>query len=145
MHESSFSPAVSANPSLPAEHRLTELLGRLDQDLRGGDWIPGPLEISLARRLALASADIGVLSFRHVSDALWEGSMELTYAGGGRLASLLACLLEHASAAEHPGTPDDTGDASARGTSAQTAAVALLERVADQRSVPVVQHINRNS
>ncbi|WP_320779350.1 hypothetical protein [Streptomyces sp. CRN 30] len=76
--------------SRTSAERLTASTAALAADLDGGRWVPGPLERTLASRLLLACAGDGQLTAVRLRDTLWEGSVALTYAGGGRLARLLA-------------------------------------------------------
>lgn len=100
-------------------------MNALTQDLQDGTWIPGPLERTLAGRLLTACAGDGQLTRERVRATLEDGSIAITYAGGGRLAWLLAQLMDeakepvavdlHASAAalsllNQVAQPDDAAD-----------------------------------
>ncbi|MET7453950.1 hypothetical protein ABZT03_19115 [Streptomyces sp. NPDC005574] len=103
----------------PAVDRLDTLTAALAQDLAGEAWRPGPLERWSARRLLDASAADGEPTAERIRAVLWEGAIALPHAGEGRLAALLAHLLDVA------GLP--VRDA----TAARQRAMALLERVAE--------------
>ncbi|WP_372346714.1 hypothetical protein [Streptomyces sp. KL116D] len=77
-----------------AVERLTALTAALAVDLDRGGWTPGPLERTLTARLLLACAGDGHLTPVRVRDTLSDGSVALTYVNEGRLARLLALLLE---------------------------------------------------
>ncbi len=98
--------------------RLTALTAALADDLDQGLWTPGPLERTLAARLLVAGAGDGQFTPARLYETLWEGSVALAYAGGGRLARLLAHL--------HEVTTHSAPDAD----SALSDASRLLERVA---------------
>ncbi|MGP4013878.1 hypothetical protein [Streptomyces sp. 4N124] len=106
-----------------SHERLTALTSALADDLDQGFWAPGSLERTLAARLLVACAGDGQFTSARLYETLWEGSVALTYAGGGRLARLLAHLHE---VTTHP-APD--------AASALSDASRLLKRVA-QDSVP---------
>ncbi|MFF7051763.1 hypothetical protein ACFY94_25730 [Streptomyces griseorubiginosus] len=74
--------------------RLTALSTALTEDLDRGVWAPGPLERTLAARLLVACAGDGQFTPVRLREILWEGSVALTHAGGGRLARLLSELHE---------------------------------------------------
>ncbi|MFC9916514.1 hypothetical protein [Streptomyces sp. NPDC059862] len=98
--------------------RLTSLTAALAEDLDHGVWAPEPLERTLAARLLLACAGDGQFTPARLRETLWEGSVALTYAGGGRLARFLAHLYE---VTTHPAPDTDF---------ALSDASRLLERVA---------------
>ncbi|MET7694908.1 hypothetical protein ABZT06_44550 [Streptomyces sp. NPDC005483] len=100
--------------------RLTALSAALTEDLDRGAWVPGPLERTLAARLLVACAGDGEFTPVRLREILWEGSVALPHAGGGRLARLLAALHE---ATAHPGPDSGVELASAE---------RLLERVAQE-------------
>jgi hypothetical protein len=104
----------------PAVERLAELTAVLGADLDQGRWAPGPLERALAGRLLVACAGDGQFTPARLRETLWEGSVALTHAGGGRLARLLAELHE---VTAHPDPQADRDPAPA-------GAARLLERVA---------------
>ncbi|WP_346186524.1 hypothetical protein [Streptomyces osmaniensis] len=112
-----FRTEQKAVDSMPHE-RLTALSAALTQDLDRGAWAPGALERTLAARLLVACAGDGQFTPVRLREILWEGSLALTYAGGGRLAHLLADLHE---ATAHPVPGADA---------ALAGAARLLERVA---------------
>ncbi len=115
--DTAASPAV-LEPEPSAAERLTTMTAALAEDLGRGTWCPGPLERALSSRLLVACAGDGQLTPVRLRETLWEGSVALTHAGGGRLARLLAGLC---AVTEHP-APDDEP--------ALSAALRLLERVA---------------
>ncbi|MFJ5035586.1 hypothetical protein ACIQB5_48075 [Streptomyces sp. NPDC088560] len=103
-----------------AAEQLTSLTAALAEDLDRGVWAPGPLEQVLAARLLVACAGDGQLTPARVREAVVEGSVALAYAGGGRLARLLAQVWE---VTAHP-APD--------AEPALSAVMPLLEHVARQ-------------
>ncbi|MFJ2241779.1 hypothetical protein [Streptomyces sp. NPDC087859] len=105
---------------MPAMERLAELTAVLGADLDQGRWAPGPLERSLAGRLLMACAGDGQFTPVRLREVLWEGSVALTYVGGGRLAHFLAALHE---VSAHP-APQADRDTSPGG------AAELVERIA---------------
>ncbi|MEW2512956.1 hypothetical protein [Streptomyces sp. NPDC046870] len=110
--------AAVPRPHTSAVERLGELTAALAEDLDGGRWAPGPLERTLASRLLVACAGDGQFTPARLRETLWEGSVALAYAGGGRLARLLARL---SAVTTHP-VPD--------AEPALSAGARLLERVA---------------
>ncbi|MGW0858928.1 hypothetical protein [Streptomyces sp. NPDC002690] len=92
-HTPLSSTAVQDRAALAVE-RLTDLVETLTSDLDGGRWRPGPLERAMASRLLVAHAEDGRITSEHLRGTAWEGSLALTYAGGGRLSWLLAQLDE---------------------------------------------------
>ncbi|MFI6876265.1 hypothetical protein ACIBL6_22820 [Streptomyces sp. NPDC050400] len=107
-----------------AVERLTALTAALAVDLDRGVWTPGPLERTLTARLLLACAGDGHLTPVRVRDTLNDGSVALTYVNEGRLARLLAQLLEVTDRAVPDAAP--VPDAAA----AEADAARLLARVA---------------
>ncbi|WP_193783244.1 hypothetical protein [Streptomyces sp. E5N91] len=101
-----------------ATERLTTATAALADDLARGAWLPGPLEQSLSSRLLVACAGDGQFTPVRLRETFWEGSVALTYAGGGRLARLLHGLYE---VTEHPAADTEP---------ALSAALRLLERIA---------------
>jgi hypothetical protein len=115
-HDAVASVAVLRHTS--AVERLDELTAALAEDLDEGRWAPGALERTLASRLLVACAGDGQFTPARLRETLWEGSVALAYAGGGRLARLLAQLC---AVTAHP-APDAEPELSA--------GARLLERVA---------------
>ncbi|MER7930709.1 hypothetical protein ABTY96_47690 [Streptomyces sp. NPDC096057] len=120
-HVTAAPPVVQERPVLSVE-RLTALVAALADDRDRGRWIPGLLERILAARLLVACAGDGLFTPVRVRETLLDGSVALTYAGDGRLARLLAQLIEATTC------PEPASDA------ALTGAWRLLERVAWQRA-----------
>ncbi|PWI15342.1 hypothetical protein DI272_15095 [Streptomyces sp. Act143] len=107
MSHDTAAPCAAPERHLSAMERLTSLTAGLGADLDQGAWVPGPLERTLAGRLLVACAGDGQFTPDRLRETLWEGSVALAYAGGGRLAGLLAGLHEvtsHAAphAVRHP-------------------------------------------
>ncbi|MGW0812845.1 hypothetical protein ACWD00_06265 [Streptomyces viridiviolaceus] len=118
LHQDTAAPPAVLERDPSAVERLTTVTAALEEDLGQGAWCPGPLERALSSRLLVACAGDGQLTPVRLRETLWEGSVALTYAGGGRLARLLSGLC---AVTEHP-APDDEP--------ALAAALRLLERVA---------------
>lgn len=122
MSHDAVAPLAVLERHTQAVERLTFLTAALAEDLDHGSWAPGPLERTLVSRLLVACAGDGQFTPVRLRETVWEGSVALTYAGGGRLARLLAQLCE---VTTHP-APD--------AEHALSAASRLLERAA--RDVP---------
>ncbi|SNX88367.1 hypothetical protein SAMN06272735_8811 [Streptomyces sp. TLI_55] len=120
MSHDTVAPRAVPHRHTSAAGRLAELTAVLGADLDQGHWAPGPLERALAGRLLVACAGDGQFTPVRLRETLWEGSVALTYAGGGRLTRLLSALHEEAA---HPAPGDDRDHAAA-------GAARLLERVA---------------
>ncbi|MFB7505895.1 MULTISPECIES: hypothetical protein [Streptomyces] len=120
MPHHSVAPRTVLERHTSAAERLTSLTAALAEDLDRGVWTPAPLERVLATRLLVACAGDGQFTPARVRETVVEGSVALTYAGGGRLARLLAQVWE---VTTHP-TPD--------AEPALPAVMALLEHVARQ-------------
>ncbi|BAJ31692.1 MULTISPECIES: hypothetical protein [Kitasatospora] len=89
----------------------------LNSELGRGDWTPGALESSVARRLA----GDDTLNPAAVREALWQGHEPLTRTNDARLATLLADLATGLEAARESGRPDPEGVAGARAVLAAVA------------------------
>ncbi|MET7694446.1 hypothetical protein ABZT06_42035 [Streptomyces sp. NPDC005483] len=113
-------PGAAPRRHTSAVERLAELTAVLGADLDQGRWAPGPLERALAGRLLMACAGDGQFTPVRLRETLWEGSVALTYAGGGRLTRLLSALHE-VTAQPAPQADGETSSA---------AAEELLERIA---------------
>ncbi|MFF4836316.1 hypothetical protein [Streptomyces sp. NPDC001315] len=127
MSPETVAPLAALERHTPAVARLTSLTSVFVEDLDRGSWTPGPLERTLAARLLLACAGDGQFTPFRVRETLLDGSVALTYAGGGRLARLLAQLLE---VTTHPAPGAD---------SALDDAARLLERAA--RDIPAPDEV----
>lgn len=92
-HETAV-PHAATDQQAPAVERLAALIPALADDLDRGVWSPGPLERLLAARLLLACAGDRQFTPVRVQETLRDGNVALTYAGEGRLAGLLALILE---------------------------------------------------
>ncbi|PSM43255.1 hypothetical protein C6Y14_12055 [Streptomyces dioscori] len=115
-HDAKTLPAPDRPTS--AAKQLASLTAALTEDLDAGVWVPGPLERSLAARVLTACAGDGQITPVVLRETLWEGSLVLTYTADGRLARLLAQLVEVTSR-----TTADSGPS-------MSAASRLLERTA---------------
>jgi len=93
-HDAAAAPRTVLDRHTPAAERLTLLTADLAENLDQGVWAPGPLERTLADRLLVACAGDGQFTPARVRETLVEGSVALAYAGGGRLARLLAQVWE---------------------------------------------------
>ncbi|MET7518765.1 hypothetical protein ABZS88_36075 [Streptomyces sp. NPDC005480] len=116
-------PQAVVDPRTQAVERLASLTLSLADDLGQGVWPLGPLERMLAARLLLACAGDGQFTPVRVQEALLDGSVALTYVNEGRLARLLAKLLEV------------TTDPAPHADSALAATSRLLERAVRAASV----------
>ncbi|MFJ7495096.1 hypothetical protein ACIQZB_28630 [Streptomyces sp. NPDC097727] len=94
MSQDAVAPRAVLERHTSAVRRLTHLTVALAEDLDQGLWAPGPLEQALASRLLVACAGDGQFTLARLRETIWEGSVALTYAGGGRLPRLLAQLCE---------------------------------------------------
>ncbi|CAL9624894.1 hypothetical protein SUDANB58_05921 (plasmid) [Streptomyces sp. enrichment culture] len=86
-------PATGSAPEPLATDRARRRVAALLADLRHGAWSPTPLEVRVAALLSVSTAGDGVLTSLRVRAALWEGSLAMTRAGGGRFARALAGLV----------------------------------------------------
>lgn len=118
MSHDAVAPAAVPRRNTSEVERLVELTAVLAEDLDEGRWAPAALERTLASRLLVACAGDGQFTPVRLRETLWEGSVALAYAGGGRLARLLAQLC---AATAHP-APD--------AEPALSAGARLVERVA---------------
>ncbi|MGV9935254.1 hypothetical protein ACWDY4_32530 [Streptomyces olivaceoviridis] len=118
MSHDAVAPVTALRRHTSAVERLGELTAALAEDLDEGRWAPAALERTLASRLLVACAGDGQFTPARLRETLWEGSVALPYAGGGRLARLLAQLCTV--------TAQPTPDAGP----ALSAGARLLERVA---------------
>ncbi|MFE7131361.1 hypothetical protein ACFVIM_10915 [Streptomyces sp. NPDC057638] len=62
-------------------------------DLDKGVWSPTALEARVADMLVTATAADGMLTSRRLRAGLWEGSVTMLSANGGRFAQVLASLV----------------------------------------------------
>ncbi|CAM5526120.1 MULTISPECIES: hypothetical protein [Streptomyces] len=92
MSHDAVAPVIALRRHTSAVERLDELTAALAEDLDEGRWAPAALERTLASRLLVACAGDGQFTPARLRETLWEGSVALPYAGGGRLARLLAQL-----------------------------------------------------
>ncbi|KMS67436.1 MULTISPECIES: hypothetical protein [Streptomyces] len=122
MSHDAVAPVAGLRRHTSAVERLDELTGALAEDLDEGRWAPAALERTLASRLLVACAGDGQFTPARLRETLWEGSVALTYAGGGRLARLLAQLC---AVTAHPAPHAEP---------ALSAGARLLERVAQGAS-----------
>ncbi|MFF4354482.1 hypothetical protein [Streptomyces sp. NPDC001530] len=120
MSHDTAAPCAAPERHTSALERLASLTADLGADLDRGAWTPGPLERALAGRLLVACAGDRQFTPARLRETLWEGSVALAYAGGGRLARLLAELHE---VTTYPATDADRDPA-------LSDAARLLERTA---------------